>query len=616
MYNPYPYDDPRAINKPVLAPQTIESVTAGTPQAAVRLAREFAETLKATPQRNLIVAFDGYTTADWTRTINLLSQQLGLLGIGFEAMDFARVYKTEEQIHEMVDPYLEWDRTKDPTLLYGRIFRGGYEAMFDPAKIEGFARRLSELQASADHGKVIAVYGYGCLVERLRPLYDRKCYFDVTPKESILRIRRGEYANLGDRTARPANLVIRRCYYVVFEMAVHLRGELLKQSVLDYYVASDHHDRIHLLPRNAMEQMLGALAAYPFRCKPVYLEGVWGGTYVKKLRNLPDAMRNCAWVFDLIPMEVSIVVEAGAERVEFPFFTFVQREGEAIMGDACVKKFHGYFPIRFNYDDSYHSNGNMSIQVHSGARYNQENYDELGRQDESYYVVVAGHNARTFVGFRDDADTEQFLRDIKRADTEYKPVDYLKYVNYEVSKPGLQVMLPAGTIHSSGRNQVVLEIGSLTIGSYTYKLYDYLRADLDGKPRPIHTWHGERNLAFERKASWVHDHIVQQPRIVRQGETWAEYIVGESDMLYFSLRRLEFETSVEDNTNGRFHVLTLVDGERIRIRSIEHPERYFDAEFMDMVVVPADMGRYVIENLRTEPICVHKTMLKDGFDAE
>ena len=76
--------------------------------------------------------------------------------------------------------------------------------------------------------------------------------------------------------------------------------------------------------------------------------GVWGGTYVKKLRNLPDAMRNCAWVFDLIPMEVSIVVEAGAERVEFPFFTFVQREGEAIMGDACVKKFHGYFPIRFN----------------------------------------------------------------------------------------------------------------------------------------------------------------------------------------------------------------------------------------------------------------------------
>lgn len=331
MYNPYPYDDPRAVNKPVLAPKTIESVTAGTLQAAARLAREFAATLKTAPRRNLIVAFDGYTTADWSRMINLLSQQLGLLGIEFEAVDFARVYKSEEAIHEMVDPYLEWDRKKDPTLLYGRIFRGGFEAMFDAEKIEAFRCRLSELRSEVPCGKVIAVYGYGCLIGSLRPLYDVKCYFDVTPKESILRIRRGEYANLGDRTARPANLVIRRCYYVDFEMAVHLRGELVQQGVLDYYVASDHHDRIHLLPREAMEQMLGALAAYPFRCKPVYLEGVWGGTYVKRLRNLPDAMRNCAWVFDLIPMEVSIVVEAGAERVEFPFFTFVQREGEAIM---------------------------------------------------------------------------------------------------------------------------------------------------------------------------------------------------------------------------------------------------------------------------------------------
>ena len=318
----------------------------------------------------------------------------------------------------------------------------------------------------------------------------------------------------------------------------------------------------------------------------------------------------------MIPLEVSIVAKDEDVEFEVPFFTFVQVMGEKLLGKKAFEEFGGYFPVRFNYDDTFHSSGNMSIQCHPGADYVIRNHGEFGRQDESYYVVVAGHNARTFVGFRDDADTEQFIRDIKRADTEYKPVDYLKYVNYEVSKPGLQVMLPAGTIHSSGRNQVVLEIGSLTIGSYTYKLYDYLRADLDGKPRPIHTWHGERNLAFERKASWVHDHIVQQPRIVRQGETWAEYIVGESDMLYFSLRRLEFETSVEDNTNGRFHVLTLVDGERIRIRSIEHPERYFDAEFMDMVVVPADMGRYVIENLRTEPICVHKTMLKDGFDAE
>lgn len=616
MYNPYPYDDPRAVNRPQLPRKAVDAVVAGTLKAAAALAAEAAARIAADPKKNLVVAFDGYVSADWSRMVNLLSQQLSAKGIALEAIDFAEALKSEEEIHALVDPYLEWDREKDPTLLYGRLFKGGYEALLDPQKLAALRERLAELRRPTAEGRVVVVYGSGCLIAGMREYFDLKLYFDVTPKESILRIRRGQYANLGDRTARPANQVIRRCYYADFEMAVHLRGELLREGLLDYYVASDRPDHLHLIPRAALEEIFAALATYPFRCKPVYLEGVWGGTYVKKLRNLPDAMRNCAWVFDLIPMEVAIVVEAGDEQVEFPFFTFVQREGEAIMGGKCVEKFGGYFPIRFNYDDSYHSTGNMSVQVHSGAQYNRDNYDELGRQDESYYVVVAGHHAKTFVGFRDNADIDAFIRDIKLADKEYKPVDYMKYISYEDSKPGLQVMIPAGTVHSSGRNQVVLEIGSLTVGSYTYKLYDYLRPDFDGKPRPIHTWHGERNLCRERRTEWVRRNIVQQPREVRSGEGWAEYIVGEHDLLYFTLRRLEFEKQIEDDTCGKFHVLTLVDGERIRIRSAADPDRYFDAEYMDMVVVPADMGRYVIENLRSEPICVHKTMLRDGFERE
>ena len=86
--------------------------------------------------------------------------------------------------------------------------------------------------------------------------------------------------------------------------------------------------------------------------------------------------------------------------------------------------------------------------------------------------------------------------------------------------------------------------------------------------------------------------------------------------MYFSLRRLEFEKSIEDKTNGKFVVLTLVDGDKIRIRSKANPEYYFDAEFMDMTVVPAAMGEFVVENLGLEPICVHKTTLKEGFENE
>ena len=340
---------------------------------------------------------------------------------------------------------------------------------------------------------------------------------------------------------------------------------------------------------------------------------------MKKLRNLPKEMRNAAWVFDFIPMEVSVVVEAGGELLDINYCSFVHKEGVNLMGQACVDHFEGYFPIRFNYDDSYHSTGNMSVQCHSGGKYNIENYNEFGRQDESYYVVVTGHEAKTFIGFRDDADIPQFFKDIEAADTEHKPCDYMKYVSYEESKPGLQVMLPAGTIHSSGRNQVILEIGSLTIGSYTYKMYDYLRLDFDGKQRPIHTKLGEENVRQDRRYSVIHDpespeYIVQTPRLDKEGEGWQEYILGENPQMYIYLRRLEFEKQCPQNTVDRFHVLALVDGEACRVRSVAHPERHFDMQFMDIVCVPADMGEYVIENLGVEPIRIHKTTLRQGFE--
>jgi len=606
MYNPFPFDDLTPVNRPAVREDTAKQLVKGSVKVAAFLAGKARE--------GSVFAIDGYVGADFARTVNLLEQQLHVKGFQTRTFNFRDCYKTTEELWELVDRHLSWDRSEDPTLLFGRVYKGGYEGLLDRDKTEAFKQEIGRRDK-----EVTIVYGQGCLIPELRGLYDWKVYLDVTPKESILRIRRGQYINLGMTSPLTTPLIIRRCYYCDFEVAVHLRKELLAASGnVDFYVENDHPDDMKLLPYEAFSEITASLAHYPFRCKPVYLEGVWGGTYMKKLRKLPQEMRNAAWVFDLIPMEVSILVDVAGTVLELPFSTFFMKEGDKVLGPEVVKKFGGYFPIRFNWDDSYHSTGNMSIQCHSGSVYNKEHFNEFGRQDESYYVVITGHEAKTFIGFRDDADIPQFFKEIEAADTEHKPVDYLKYVSYEESKPGLQVMLPAGTIHSSGRNQVILEIGSLTIGSYTYKMYDYLRLDFDGKQRPIHTKLGELNVNQERRTSVIHDpeskdYIVQKPRLAVSGEGWEEYIVGENPQLYFSLRRLEFEKQCEQQTRGIFHVLTLVDGERIRIRSKEHPERCYEAGFMDLVVVPADLGAYVIENLGAEPIRVHKTLLREGY---
>jgi hypothetical protein len=76
---------------------------------------------------------------------------------------------------------------------------------------------------------------------------------------------------------------------------------------------------------------------------------------------------------------------------------------------------------------------------------------------------------------------------------------------------------------------------------------------------------------------------------------------------------LEFENEIEDDTKGKFHVLSLVDGEKVLVESLDNPTLKYTQNYLDVVVVPANIGRYVVRNLGNQLVCVHKTMLKDGL---
>lgn len=612
MFNPYPYDDPACTNRPKLREEVIRAVVSGNRSGVAhlcsRIERHFAENSRG---RTFVIGMDGYISAEWLPLINLLSQELGLRKIKVEALPAESCYKSTRELDEMLASFLPEDREIDPVLLFGRLFEGGYEELFSMEGVEKLEERLRGASSGEDSGakKVIVIYGCGVLWDRLRRLCDLKLFFDVTPRETITRIKTGRVKNLGDASARPYKLAMRRCYYFDFELAGRLRSELLTEQVVDYYVESNDPHDLTFLPLACFNELCSTLVKYPFRCKPVYNEGIWGGHFFTRVRNLPAKMKNCAWVFDLIPLEVSLSIQVGERLVEIPYFTFVRKEGTALMGSECVKKFGGYFPIRLNYDDTWHSSGNMSIQVHPDRDYAREHFGELGGQDESYYVVATGHDAKTYLGFEDGVSVDEFYRAVEQSERDATPVDYQRFVHAVETKPGTQVMLPGGTIHASGQNQVVLEIGSLTVGSYTFKMYDYLRKDLDGKPRPIHSIHGKSVLRREWTGEWVERNLVPEPRPIREGES----IVGEHDLIYFSLRRLDFDREIEDDTAGLFHVLTLVDGEEVRISSLENPERFYIQKYLDIVVVPASFGKYKIENLGNCPVRVHKTRLKDGF---
>ncbi len=597
MFHPYPYADPKAVN-PV-------HPGAGVPESMIKGALNVAKAIAGlTVHGKAKIGIDGYPGMQFSVLSQILSQQLNR---DARIIDARSLLLDRDVILEKIAPCLPEDRELDPVLLYGKRFDGEYCDLQDKQKVAKLKRELS------GQG-IMIVIGEGALCRELRDAYDLRLWADITPRQAALNFKFGLACNLGEKDALPYSAMMRRNYYVDFELALESRWSLIRENKLDYYLSADDPKNMVLIPYDKLCLLFDALRKSPFRCRPVYLEGVWGGFYIKRLRHLPDAMRNCAWVFDMIPMEVSLVADMDGKQLEVPFFTFVQQQGENLLGKAAFEQFDGYFPIRFNYDDTFHSSGNMSIQCHPHAEYVVPNHRELGRQDESYYVCVAGEGAKTYLGFHEADSCEKFLSAAERSRETGENINYQQYLNAVESKPGVQVMIPAGTIHASGQNQVILEIGSLTVGSYTYKLYDYQRIDPQtGLPRPIHLKMGRQVLRGERTTQWVKDNLVNHGGVIREGADFTETVVGEHDLLYFSLRTLKFEKEIQDDTRGLFHVLALTEGERVRVESIGDPTRGFVFDYLEIVVVPADFGPYRIMNLGVGPVTVHKTLLKDGF---
>ena len=593
MFKPFRFTDPEAINTPVI-PQEIAAQSVSGNEAV-------AKKLVDAAGKDRVLFLDGYVGA----LFSTLCDRIAEAAPNCVLLDLREAWKSSSEMEAMLAESLPQDRVIDPILLFGKSMHRTIETLFDPAKRKALESRIAEERKS---GKLVVVFGCGAALFKQKN--DIAAFLDVTPLETTLRIRERKVKNLGDDAFRPLPEIFRRMYYYDYEICMLHRQEVIDADTVDFYIDDNMNDRLKMLPLSVFKQCMKIQLASPFRATPVYLEGVWGGTFVKQLRHLPADMKNCAWVFDMIPNEVSLQIRVGADTYNIPFSTFFKANADQLMGKESVARFGRVFPIRFNYDDTYNGNGNMSIQVHPPQKYNNEHFGEPFQQDESYYCVKTA-GSRTYLGLQDDCNVEEFFQCLDRAEKEHIPFDYDKYVNSFESTEGDQFLLPGGTIHASGRNQIVLEIGSYTIGSYTFKLYDYLRKDLDGNPRPIHSIHGKNVLVTERRRSKIDGVLRPKPKTVREGQGWKEEIVGEHDLIYFSLRRFSFDHAVSDSTEGKkFHVLVLVKGDEVLIYSKKDPTCCYHAKYMDMVVVPASMGEYGIINLGKTPCQVTKTMLK------
>ena len=125
--------------------------------------------------------------------------------------------------------------------------------------------------------------------------------------------------------------------------------------------------------------------------------------------------------------------------------------------------------------------GNLSLQVHPLQAFIREKFGMPYTQDESYYMLDAERDAIVYLGLKDNVDRDRMEQDLRSAQAGEHPFPAEKYVNAWPVKKHSHLSIPAGTIHCSGRNGLVLEI-SATPYIFTFKLWDWDRLDLDGMP--------------------------------------------------------------------------------------------------------------------------------------
>lgn len=607
IFNPSPYEDDTAINRPEIDKEILRSCAFGFKDIANTIVNELSG------KDCNIMGIDGAPSAQFERLANAIRSQATARGIEIAFVKISTIYKTGEELYKQFLYYLPEDKKSDPAQIFGKLYDQRYDTLFDATKCESLKKRLATTKSN--HQKLI-VYGQGAASEVFWDYTDRRIFFDVTNMILFLRIRNNEYTSLGDEKGLPVSQQFRRIYYIDFQLDVHLRETMIINGKMDWYLTADRDKDITMIGHDQLRTLLSRLVKRPFRCRPFYAEGVWGGYYLLKARNLPkDQFKNIAWSVDMNGMDNSLIIQLTEKnRIELPFLAFLEEFPEQIMGRELTRQFGRYFPIRFSYDDTFHSAGNMSIQCHPGDEFCIDHFNETMRQDEGYYVVVTGVGAKTYLGFKNGIKVDDFNATTRKSELDHIKFDHDAYVNSIPSIPGRQFMIPGGTIHSSGRNQVVLEIGSKVMGSYTFKQYDYVRLDLDGVPRPIHTLYGSQVLAKDRDADFVKEHLCKEPVLLKKGDTWEEYLVGEDDLVYYSCRQIRFsDYAVQDTRNSRFHGLVLVDGEKVTIKSKSNPECCYHMNYLDVVIVPSDIGEYIITNDDPikQPVVVYKVQVKE-----
>lgn len=557
---------------------------------------------------------DGDCAVGWTSVIDRLLQESARLlcvecypGVNAEEIESSltnafrpcqiyrctELFKSHREIDEMLAPVL----TDDP--VFGRMNWLSLEDFMDPWRL-AYARQ----QIGVAEGRVLVI-GTGATL--VMPKADLLVYADLSRWEIQQRQRRNGIPNLGAENENDrASVKYKRAFFVDWRAADRLKKTIFPS--IDFLLDTHDRNKPKLVAGDVVRKALNMVVSRPFRVVPFFDPGPWGGQWMRRVCDLPPDAPNYAWCFDCVPEENSLRLGFGETTVEIPALDLVFFEPRSLLGEGVYGRFGTEFPIRFDFLDTMEG-GNLSLQVHPLTEYIQDQFGMNYTQDESYYVLDAKKTAGVFLGLREEIDPAEMKSALERAQQGDCPFPAGRFVNRWPAKKHDHFLIPAGTVHCSGKDCMVLEI-SATPFIFTFKLWDWDRLDLDGRPRPIHLEHGLKNIQWDRTTEWVRQNLVNRVKTVSQGDGWREERTGLHEREFIEARRHWFTKRVPHNTLGGVNVLNLVEGREVVVESPDQAFAPFVVHYAETFIVPAAVGAYTIRPLGTERCATIKAYVR------
>lgn len=315
---------------------------------------------------------------------------------------------------------------------------------------------------------------------------------------------------------------------------------------------------------------------YPLLFEPNMHITVWGGNKLQPYKGVTPTVDPIGESWEVSAVESSTSTIANGHLKGMPLTDAIELHENEILGESVAKLYNGKLPLLVKLIDA---KKDLSIQVHPNDEMAQRVHGKMGKT-EMWYVIDAEPGAYLYAGFKEKITPEEYTKRVKDGTI----CDVL--ARHEV-QAGDVFYLPAGRVHAICGGVMLAEVQQSS--DVTYRIFDYNRPGLDGKPRELHTELAAEAIDYEV----VDDYRTHYPPTT-------ERAAPVLDTPFFNIRVMNVSQSFHRNLikYDSFVISLCIKGDcRIRIRD----GKYTDKDNRDIILkegnsclIPACIADYDI----------------------